>query len=160
MKTQAVFFALLSFAASASASSLYSFEELEATAHPLPAAIEAELDKSQAAKLQDCQRQLGASDEQMRHYFTAVPVGVGGGKTPSLLLVLPTRYCYAFIGSHAISFWVFVDAAAPKLVLTGRRDALEILDSQSHGLPDLAGYYGTKSIRYEYDGEQYVSPDE
>ncbi|WP_428313315.1 hypothetical protein [Hydrocarboniphaga sp.] len=155
--------ALFGVAAHASAATLYSFEQLQATSQPQPppAAIRTALAESEAAKLRDCQQQLGASDEQMASYFTAVKVDLGGA-TPPALLVLPTKYCYAFIGARAISFWLFLNAPAqpPKLVMSGRREALQVLDSSSHGLPDLAVFYGSKSIQYQYDGERYTSTSE
>lgn len=153
--------ALFGVTADASAATLYSFEQLQAAPQPLPRAIREILAESEAARLRDCQQQLGASDEQMASYFTAVKVDLGGA-APAALLALPTQYCYAFIGARAISFWLFLNAPAqpPKLVMSGRREALQVLDSSSLGLPDLAVFYGSKSIQYRYDGERYTSTSE
>jgi hypothetical protein len=153
--------ALCCVSAPASAATLYPFEQLQTQPQPVPASIKALLTNSEAEKLRDCRQQLGASDAQMADYFTASPVDLGNGHAPAVL-VLPTRYCYSFIGAHAISFWLFAGGPAhpPKLLLSGRRDALQVLDHSSNSLPDLALFYGAKSIVYQYDGEMYSSPSE
>jgi len=148
--------AALIWASQASAAKLYAFEGLSAQHHDVPVAIDVALNGIASKPIQECQKQLRASDEEMRHYFTAIPVRLSVKRTA--VLVLPTRYCYPFFGAHAIAFWLFeVESQRPRMLLASVQDTMEVGNRFTNGLPDITTRYGSfESHLYRYNGKQYT----
>jgi hypothetical protein len=152
----AVLLFLLTVTMPVSAAKLYAFETLSEKVRPVQVDIRKALLATEAEEFQDCQRQIGFTNSQMEDYFTAIGIGLNAGKGQGLL-VLPTKYCDAFFGAHAIAFWVFLTGPNnPRLVLTGRQDALEVSDSTVNGLANLTSYYGGTATHFVYNGKHYV----
>lgn len=141
----------------ASAATSYRFDELSQQRQPVPADVNAVIKGLASEDIEDCQEQLGLTAQQMQSYFTAHPVNLPGSKAQAVL-VLPTQYCYAFFGAHAMSFWLFlVEPSGLRLVLSNRQDALEVKGTTRNGLPEISTYYGASETKYRFDGEQYVA---
>jgi hypothetical protein len=154
MKAILVFIIVLFVSAPIQAAQNYVFETLVEQAQPLPSNILKVLRESEAESWKDCRRQLDLSNDDMARYFTAIPISLSRKKGT---LVLPTKYCYAFFGAHAVSFWVFLtDGTEPKLVLSGRQDGLRVLDTEVQGLAIVETYYGTTTTQFLYNGNSYV----
>jgi len=148
------------FSTCAVAGTTYSFEELAGQRHKVPAVVDAMLRNSVTGALEDCQKQLGFGKKQMESYFTSKAVELPGS-TVDALLVVPTQYCYAFFGAHAVAFWLFlIEPSGPRLVLASTQDALEVKNEGANGLPNVSTYYGTSETKYQYNGQQYVSQPE
>jgi hypothetical protein len=135
---------------------IFSFENLSQQARHAPDNIVTAMQKLVPDEIADCQKQLHASNDDMHHYFTATPVDLKADK--QTLLVLPSNYCYAFFGAHAIGFWLFeMRDKGPKLLLSGVQDAMEVKPRKTGGMPEIMTYYGSSEVhRYRYKGGIYV----
>jgi hypothetical protein len=154
MKKLLVFIIIIFSSVPIDAAQDYVFETLTASVHPVPSDISIFLLSSEAEAVKDCQRQLKLTNKEMANYFTAVSIRLSKKKGT---LVLPTKYCYAFFGAHAVSFWIFItDDPTPRLILSGRQDGLRISDDEANGLPIIETFYGATSTRFIYNGDRYT----
>jgi len=90
-------------------------------------------------------------------FFAATPLQLGPKET-SQFLVFPATYCPGYFGAHSIPFWVMerLPDGTYRELFGGAADAVEVLDTRSHGYLDLATKYGyDRPVSLYFNGRDY-----
>jgi len=124
--------------------------------HIAPPSIQSAMRTIEEIDFKDCIRELNLNPTDQATYFSSLPI-VLNNRGIHHYLVLPSAYCKAFFGAHAIAYWILQEDSASNFTVLyrGRSDGFEILKSQTNGLFDLKSVYGFTFIVLQYNGKEY-----
>ncbi len=90
------------------------------------------------------------------NYFAAVSLPLAAD-TAENYLVFPSEPCVEFFGTHAVAFWVV--GKGPRgnyqVLLTGKQDGVEVLQTMTLGLRDLRTHYNNEVETFRFNGSAY-----
>lgn len=137
---------------------VYGLEELnDSSSHYMASKdLQRFLQKSIRHDLDACATECHLTPKQRSSYFAAVPISIDNHNKKAFL-VFPSQYCSAFFGAHAIAYWIIAEGTPNnyRFLYEGKSDAIELLDTYSHGKKDLRSHYGSSYIVLRFNGKKY-----